>query len=50
MLKRIRAGLHQLAGAFGKNVAVLGDGVLVEKHLGLLLPHIVLADELFVVG
>ncbi len=46
----LRAGLHQLAGAFGKNVAVLADGVLVEKHLGLLLPHVVLANELFVVG
>ena len=46
----LRAGLHQLAGAFGKDVAVLADGVLVEERLGLLLPHVVLSDELFVFG
>ena len=44
----LRAGLHQLAGAFRKNVAVLADGVLVEERLGLLLPHVFLPHELFI--
>ncbi len=44
----LRSGLHQLARAFRKNVAVLSDGVLVQERLGLLLAHVFLPHELFI--
>ena len=51
MLKRTFApAFISLPVSSGKDVAVLADGVFVQERLGLLLAHVVLPDELFVVG